>query len=120
MNFLSEQKTIRIVSELAKAAGTGIEEPVVLGKQGCPRFQNAPALQFLERNFLRMGRAVYEKEQDSVTIHGAKNAVEEVHFAAREILRMVREDGYRYQDVAVITGDLPSYGEHVRKIFRRI
>lgn len=43
--------------------------------------------------------------------------MEEVHFAAREILRMVREDGYRYQDVAVITGDLPSYGEHVRKIF---
>lgn len=115
--FYLSRKTIRIVSELAKAAGTGIEEPVVLGKQGCPRFQNAPALQFLERNFLRMGRAVYEKEQDSVTIHGAKNAVEEVHFAAREILRMVREDGYRYQDVAVITGDLPSYGEHVRKIF---
>lgn len=115
--FYLSKKTIHTVAGIAKETGTEIEEPVVLGEKGSPRFQDAPALRFLEQHFLRTGRAVYRKEQDSITIHAAKNAVEEARFAAREILGMVREDGYRYQDIAVITGDLPSYGEYVRKIF---
>lgn len=115
--FYLSKKTIHTVAGIAKETGTEIEEPVVLGEKDSPRFQDAPALRFLEQHFLRTDRAVYGKEQDSITIHTAKNVVEEAHFAAREILRMVRGDGYRFQDIAVITGDLPSYGEHVRKIF---
>lgn len=43
--------------------------------------------------------------------------VSEVHFAAQMIAQLVREKGLRYRDIAIITGDLSSYNNYVRKIF---
>lgn len=115
--FYLSKKTIHTVAELAKKTGTELLEPVVLGEKGCYRFAGTRALEFLEKRLLRPGVRVFEEPQDAVTVHASKNALEEARFAAREILRLVREEGYRYQEIAVITGDLPSYGEYVRKIF---
>ena len=115
--FYLSKKTIYMMRGLAKETQMELVTPVILGEDGAPRFRNSEALAFLERHFLRHDRAVYEKEQDAITIHVSKNAVEEVHFAAREILGLVREKGYRYQDIAVITGELKSYGEYIRRIF---
>ena len=36
---------------------------------------------------------------------------------AREITRLIREKGYRYRDVAVVTGDVPQYANYVPEIF---
>ena len=47
----------------------------------------------------------------------AANANEEVLFTAKEILRLVREDGYRFRDIAVITGDVEGYYIPVREVF---
>ncbi len=115
--FYLSKKTIHTLVDIAKETGTEIGEPVILGKDGSPRFRNAPALGFLEQHFLRHDGACFRGEQDAVTLHVSKNAVEEVHFAAREILSLVRREGCRYQDIAVITGDLASYGEYARRIF---
>lgn len=67
-----------MVTGLAKETQMELVTPVILGKDGAPRFRNSEALAFLERHFLRHDRAVYEKEQDAITIHVSKNAVEEV------------------------------------------
>lgn len=115
--FYLSKKTIHSIRKLAEETGIEILDPVLLGEKACPRFRDAPALGFLERHLLRHDRAVYEKEQDAISIHAAKNAAEEVHYAAREILKLIREEEYRYQDIAIITGDLASYGNYVRRIF---
>ncbi|MBR2754906.1 MAG: PD-(D/E)XK nuclease family protein [Lachnospiraceae bacterium] len=47
----------------------------------------------------------------------AANANEEVLFTAKEILRLVREEGYRFRDIAVITGDVEGYYIPVREVF---
>lgn len=38
----------------------------------------------------------------------------------RLIRRMVREEGMRYQDFAVLTGDLSVYGTYAREIFENV
>ena len=37
---------------------------------------------------------------------------------AETILRLVREEGYRYRDFAVVTGALEEYGREAERIFR--
>ena len=50
-------------------------------------------------------------------MHVSQTPVSEVHFAAQTIAQLVRENGLRYRDIAIITGDLSSYNNYVRKIF---
>ena len=41
----------------------------------------------------------------------------ELRHIAAQILRMVRENGYRYRDFALVTGDLETYGKDAAEIF---
>lgn len=81
------------------------------------RFGKAEALGFLEKNLFRYKKACYEKEQSEIGILCAKNPLREVQLIASRIRRLVREDGYRYGDIVIITGDLTSYGNYVRQVF---
>ena len=63
---------------------------------------------------------VITKEEQALPLvftYQAANTNEEVLFAAKEILRLVREEGYRFRDIAVITGDVEGYYIPVREIF---
>ena len=142
--FALSKKMILGVSEAARES-TSIEEPIVLGRRELPRFREGGMLRHLEQNLFRKRRAVYH-EKDSATkddepepgsgseaehseiinlgtenaeisLHTSSTPAQEVHFAARTISRLVREKGYRYQDIAVITGNLNSYHNYIKKIF---
>lgn len=115
--FYLTKKTVHTLTRIARETGTEIEEPMVLGRGGARRFQESSALGFLEQYFLRPKAAVYSKKQDSISVHTAKNPVAEARYAARTIQELIREKGYRYQDIAVITGDMASYGSYVAKAF---
>lgn len=93
------------------------ESPVILGKKNLPRFKKGGALYHLEQNLFRKKKAVYTGDQNEISLHVSQTPAAEVHFAARQISRLVREQGYRYQDIAIITGNLPSYHNYVKKIF---
>lgn len=94
-----------------------IEPPVVLGGKGCPRFREGGALAHLERNLFREKRRTFREEPEEISLHVSPNPAAEVHFAARTISRLVREQGLRYREIAVITGNMASYDNYVRKIF---
>ena len=85
--------------------------------QGGARFAGSPALMHLERNLFRRSNEVYTDKQRDVRIFAAANPLEEVRHAALTISSMIREEGLRYRDFAVITGDLGTYGNYVRQIF---
>lgn len=147
--FALSKKTIQTLLETAKRAALYSElpfelmNPIVLGKNGCPRFQKGGELEHLEQNLFRVRRKSYqlEKAQNIITagtlqkkeetaqempgegrseisLHVSANPAGETAFAARTVSHLVREEGYRYQDIAVITGNLASYENYVRKIFR--
>ena len=124
--FALSKKMIRGVSEAAREV-TAIEEPIVLGKAELPRFREGGMLRHLEQNLFRRkrnpylpaskGGAALKTEGAEISLHTASTPAQEVHFAARTISRLVRESGYRYQDIAVITGNLSSYDNYIKKIF---
>ena len=124
-----------------------IQEPVVLGRYENPRFPQKKELYHLEQNLFRPRRQIYRRRmqprdvednlssrsvraeraeydpsacQDSeISLHESADPAGETAFAARTISRLVREEGYRYYEIAVITGNLASYENHVRKIFEQ-
>ena len=77
------------------------------------RFKESPALAALEHNLFRYPYDVFLEETKDITIHSLKNAREEVEFTIREILHLVREEGLRYREIAVVTGDIGTYGRIV-------
>ncbi|MCC8137090.1 MAG: exodeoxyribonuclease V subunit gamma [Clostridiales bacterium] len=104
------------------------EDPIVLGpgknadpdSSRLPRFQKGGALYHLEQNLFRKKQKPYfggAGEKEEISLHELTSPAQEVHFAARTISHLVREEHYRYREIAVIAGDMAAYGNYVRKIF---
>ena len=122
--FYLSKKTIRGVSELAKKTGCEILEPVIFGGQEnarmeSPRFHNSPQLAFLEKHLFREGKtSVMAQEVEDISIHVAANPATEAHYVAREIRKLIRQ-GARYQDMAIIVGDMEAYKNYLPHVFAK-
>ncbi len=117
---MAGETTGSILAEMRMSEDTApgfLQEPVVLGRECRPRFAKDGALSHLEQNLFRPKRAVYLDVPEELSLHVSPTPSDEVHFAARTIARLVRQGNLRYRDIAVITGDLSSYNNYVRRIF---
>lgn len=90
------------------------EEDILIGTVS-RRFKQGSGLASIEKNLFRYPHEVFSKEVEDVSIHRAKDPKSEVSFVVREILNLVRTKGYRYQDIAIIAGDINSYGRILQK-----
>lgn len=104
--FYMSKKMVSTLSGLTKE----LEEPVYLKDRTKSRFAQAPALEFLEKHIFRYRKASYEEEQEEIQIFSASSPVDEMREAARRMAVLVRTKGYKYGEMAVITGDLEEYG----------
>lgn len=115
--FAMSKKTVGTLQKIARELGVETEEPVVLTAGEEKRYAGAPALFFMEQNLFRSRAGQWQGETENIRIAAAKNPREELAFAAREITRLIRENGYYYKDIAVVTGDVPGYANYVPEIF---
>ena len=113
--FYMSRKMIHTLSELTKE----IDEPIVVKPGNKSRFAESPALHFLEKNLFRYRNACYDKEQREIQIFSAQSPEKEMEEAARRMVRLVREEGYRYGEIALITGNLSEYGSVAKQIFEK-
>lgn len=116
--FDLSKKTIRTLTNMAKELRVPVLEAAVLGGNERKRFVNAPALAFMEQNLFR---PYYKKMRggiEEIRIASATNPREELTLAAREISRLVRK-GFRYRDIAVVTGSVETYRSYVEPLFSR-
>lgn len=117
--FYMSKKMIASLENIAKETNILIEEPIVIQDKIPYRHRNTEALCALEQNLFRYPIRSYSKEQEAIQIILAKNPLMEVKAIAGEILRLVREEGYRYQEIAVVSGDIASYSNYASKIFKQ-
>lgn len=121
--FAMSKKTVEVLSKMAQELHVEIEEPILMPTGKERRYKNAPALFFMEQNLFRSRGKSWEQKQGSVqeniSITGLKDPRAELEFVAREITRLVRKKGYCYKDIAVVTGDVPGYGNYVPEIFEQ-
>lgn len=103
--------------QIAKQNKIPVEEPVELYDHVPWRFKEQEALAFLEKHLFRYGAGAYEKEQEQVKLHLAKNPREEAYAVAEQVRRMMREDRYRLRDIGVIVSDMDVYADHLKQAF---
>lgn len=79
-------------------------------KEYVGRFKNSPALSHIEQNIFRYPHEIYYAKQDDIEILALEDADKEVEYVVRHIRKLVREEGLRYREIAVVTGDIANYG----------
>ena len=77
-----------------------------------------PSLSFLEQHLFGAAEASWSG-QCAVTRISAVTPRQEVEWCAAEIIRLLREEGYRCRDIAVCARKLDGYGELIDSVFAR-
>lgn len=96
------------LSELAERAGVPVGAPIVLSEEA--DYFKSPELRFLERHF-EQTQGVFLKQTRDVLFMEAESPASEVEQVCAQILKLVREQGWHYRDMAIITTDLHTYGD---------
>ncbi len=117
--FHLSKKTIHDLDKLCKEAGVVREEDEKITDKQAFRYKDNAGLSHLERELFRYPYKVFEGEQDSIHIFEASNPREELRQVCLKIKALVRENGYSYRDIAVVTGDLERYGFLAEEEFTR-
>lgn len=117
--FHLSKKTIRDLENRAKEAGVTREQDVVIQEPVVYRYRDNPGLAHLERELFRYPAASYEQEQDSIHIMEMSTPGEELRQVCLAIRHLVRDEGYCYRDIAVVTGDMERYGFLAREEFEK-
>ena len=115
--FALSKQMVTSLLQIAKQNKIPVEESVELYDHVPWRFKEQEALAFLEKHLFRYGAGAYEKEQEQLKLHLAKNPREEAYAVAEQVRRMMREDGYRLRDIGVIVSDMDVYADHLKQAF---
>ena len=101
------------------AAKNGIAEEGSRALEPGLRFGGAPLLAHLERQFLRCP-AVPLMEDDgrgSLRLWEVRDRRAELLCVAQEMFRLVKEEGLRYRDMALVSSDIAGYEPVIRQVF---
>lgn len=114
--FDMPKKTIRVLMDLAMETHTEVLPPVVLADGDRKRFKDAKALYFMEQNLFRsMYRRMLE-DTEEIQMLSMKTPKDELVWTARKINDLVQNHGYRYRDIAVVSGNMEGYANYVENI----
>ena len=111
--FAMSKKEKRELIKLAQNAGTPVMPDIICW----PDQRDSIELRHLEQNIERYPYETYDKALEDIKIHCFMNPRQESRRTANEIERLVREEGYRYKDIVVLTADLESYQNELEKSF---
>ena len=75
-------------------------------------------LLYLEEQYLKLYAKPYPEENSAIYLKTYSCRSEEVEETARQIVRLVREEGYRYHDFAIMVGDLAAYKTQIESTFK--
>ena len=117
--FDMPKKTIRTLMDIAKQTNTEVLDPIVISGGEQKRFKEAPALYFMEQNLFRSSYQRKFGQTEEIQIYSLKNPKEELTWAARKINDLVQNQGYRYRDIAVVSGDVETYGNYVEQVYSK-
>lgn len=112
--FSLTRDTDNALMELARRSSTSLTPPVFL--EGTGRFAQNTELAFLEQQFYRYPNEEFQKDVSTIDLYRAQNPYEEMEYVARDILKRVREEGYRFRDMAILLRDLDTYGAVLKSV----
>lgn len=110
--FYLSKKTVRDLQNNAQRLGVSKSDDIFLGRTGLPRFEKSRELSHLEKHLFRYPVVPFtDQAEHDLTIQQYLNPAMEVRETCIAIRRLVLEENYCYRDIAVVTGNLESYGD---------
>ena len=95
----------------------GYEKPVNLNNNKNNRFKYNDELKHLEKYFFTYPFKGYKQDVNTIRLYKANNSYDEVENVAKEILRFVRDKGYRFRDISVVCRNIDDYEKIATVIF---
>ena len=111
--FYMGRHTVCRLKELADRHHVEIKREICCDRRPGWRFKDSESLDFLERNLYRYTGKVWGGKQPDIRLCQGKTPAEEAAYICTMVNRLVRENGLRYREIAVITGDPASYGREL-------
>ena len=112
--FYPNKKAIIKIIQIAKDNNIKIDKPIELND--LYRFKNNE-LNFLENNLYNIDYKKYEEQTKNINIFLAMNPYSEIEFVSKKIIELVRDNGYRYKDIVIITKNIENYNSIAKAIF---
>ncbi|MCR5686231.1 MAG: PD-(D/E)XK nuclease family protein [Lachnospiraceae bacterium] len=108
--FDLSRMTVKRLEKIAIEAGQEVYYEESGSQTASYRFKDSPALAALEQGIFRRPLKTSD-DCKGITLVSCESPAAEVRFVIGSIRRLAMEEGYRYSDIAVITGGLETYEE---------
>ena len=112
--FYPNQKVIDKIAKIAEEEKFKIEKPVVL--ENTHRFKNEE-LKHLEANIYENTYTKFTKEPQDIKLFLAANPYSEIEYTAKQIVKLVRDEGYKYSDISIITKNIENISSIAKAVF---
>lgn len=100
----TEKRLVKIAAE----ENISYLEPINLNKINY-RFMKSKELLHLEQNLYAYPYKEYKDNIKNLRLYKANNSYDEVTFIAKDILKKVRDNGYRYKDISIVCRNIEDY-----------
>lgn len=82
------------------------------------RFKNQELIT-IENNLYNKKIKKYENNLNNIKLFIAKNEYTEIERVAKEIIKLIKQENYRYKDISIITKNIDKYSNLARAIFNK-
>ncbi|NCE64016.1 ATP-dependent nuclease subunit B [Pseudoflavonifractor sp. 524-17] len=113
--FSPARRTARQLIRLAQNRRIPVQEEVL----SQPSRDKAPSLAAVEAQLFSPCPVPHSAGWEGLSLYEAAAPYSEVEYAAAEILRLVREEGLRFRDIAVTARSMETYGPLIETVFSR-
>ena len=113
--FAPARRTARQLLALARRCGTAAEARVLTRQAGCGR----EALERVEAHLFDPVLPAFPGRPEGLELYRASGPYAEVERTAAELVRLAREEGYRWRELAVTARSMETYGPLIDLIFPR-
>ncbi|UWG96270.1 helicase-exonuclease AddAB subunit AddB [Dehalobacter sp. DCM] len=115
--FAEVKGAYRKLVNLVQEYGCTLEPAVNLNTSSLPRFQDSLELSHLERYYSAYPYPVFEPPTKDISLLASVNPYAEIEAAAGEIVRLCRDGGLRFRDIAVLSRNLTAYEGLIETVF---
>lgn len=117
--FCESKRVISNLIDIALKEKIQIEEHLYLEDSKPYRYKSSKQLEHLEKNIFRYPYKVYIEKSNDIIMCQASGMRMEIQYITDSILKLVMEKGYRFRDIAVLTGDLNGYETLIKQAFEQ-
>lgn len=114
--FQMPARTFQLINKIAAEQKVKKDPMINLNKPILARFKQSPALQHLETYYNSRPTDTYHEELD-IDLVSTSNRRAEVEATARKMINLVRDKGYRWRDLVILTRNNNDYQDLVKTIF---